>query len=100
MSEEREVMVEASLQAMSDAFGKAKETLTNTQSTMGKIADSMDQGALQGSGGSKFVDAIKSKLNPKLGKLMDKMQTEHDNVKKAIDRIHQAESSAKSPFGG
>lgn len=99
MSEEREVMVEGSLQAMSDAFKKAQETLNTTKSSMEKIAQQMDQGALQGGGGQAFQDAIKNKLNKKLDRLMAKMTEEAGDVTKAIERIHKAEQSAKKPFG-
>ncbi len=99
MSEEREVMVEASLQAMAAAFKQAQDTLNGTKSAMTKIAQQMDQGALQGAGGQAFQDAIKSKLNKKLDRLMAKMNEENGDVTKAIERIHAAEKSAKQPFG-
>lgn len=99
MAEEREVMVEASLQAMSDAFKKAQQTLNTTKSSMTKVAQQMNQGALQGKGGTAFEDAINSKLNPKLDRLMAKMTEEAKDVTDAIARIHAAEKSAKDPFG-
>lgn len=98
MAEEREVMVEASLQAMSDAFKKAQQTLNSTKDAMTKVAQQMNQGALQGAGGQAFEDAIKNKLNKKLDRLMAKMTEEAGDVEKAIQRIHAAEKSAKQPF--
>jgi uncharacterized protein YukE len=99
MAEDREVMVEASLQAMADAFKKAQETLNNTKSSMTKVAQQMNQGALQGKGGTAFEDAIKNKLNKKLDRLMAKMTEESKDVTDAIARIHAAEKSAAKPFG-
>lgn len=97
MSEEREVMVEASLTAMAQAFQKADQTLNNTKKAADNVAKQMEQGALQGGGGQAFQDAIK-KLDKKLDRLMAKMLEEAGDVKKAIERIHAAEKSAKQPF--
>lgn len=99
MAEEREVMVEASLQAMADAFKKAQDTLNKTKSSMTKVAQQMNQGALQGKGGQAFEDAINNKLNKKLDRLMAKMNEESKDVTDAIARIHAAEKSAQKPFG-
>jgi uncharacterized protein YukE len=87
-----------SMKAMSDSFKKAATQLQETIKVMDNIANLMEQGALQGSGGDLFRSAIKEKLEHKLKDIESSMNDMSSNIDGAVEKIREGVSTAKSRF--
>lgn len=98
MSEEKDVMVHSSMDAMDKAFKKAGATLETTISEMKKQSSMMADGALQGLGGDAFVEAINNKLVKRLEVLKAKMNELNTDINKAQTANREAEGTAKGRF--
>jgi uncharacterized protein YukE len=97
-SSERERMNVPSVEKMASTFAQAKNQLTETMQQMGKMAQQMEQGALQGTGGAAFVDAINNKLNKRLKVLADKMGELQKDCKDAVAAVREHEKTAQNRF--
>ncbi|HEX9438599.1 MAG TPA: hypothetical protein VF909_02910, partial [Roseiflexaceae bacterium] len=73
--------------------------LQRTLHEMQSIAQTLEEGALLGQGGSAFVDAIRSKLCPSIGRLSDKFNELEGDVHAAIAAMRQADAESKKQFG-
>lgn len=87
-----------SMTAMSDSFKKAAQQLGETKNVMTKVAQMMEQGALQGTGGEMFCSAINEKLVKKLENYMDSMNDMSKNIDEAVSKIRDGVATAKSRF--
>jgi len=83
---------------MAKTFQQGAEQLQDTMQAMQSIANTLEEGALLGNGGKAFVDAIRSKLCPSLGRLTDKFTELEGDVHAAIDSMKQADAKAKGMF--
>lgn len=98
MSGERDYLHEPSMVEMSKAFEQALAQLNATRDQMAKIAQQMNDGALQGDGGKAFTDALTNKLMKKMERLGDKMGELKGDVDKAVQAMREAESRAQKRF--
>jgi WXG100 family type VII secretion target len=87
-----------SMKAMSDSFKKAATQLEESIKVMENIANMMEQGALQGTGGDAFRSAIKEKLNPKMNVFVQDMNDMSSNIDGAVQKIKEGVSTAKTRF--
>ncbi len=65
---------------------------------MQSIANTLEEGALLGRGGSAFTDCIRSRLCPSISRLTEKFQELAGDVQTAIEFMRQAEEAAKRRF--
>lgn len=86
------------MKAMSRTFLQGVEQLENTQQEMQSIANALEEGALLGRGGAAFTDAIRSKLAPKIAKLIDKFQELSDDINKAMGDMRSADTASERMF--
>jgi len=84
---------------MRKTFKASAQQLDQTIKEMKAIATTLEQGALLGSGGQAYVDAIKTKLIPSLTKFMAKMNELDNDVKAAVDYMKQGDAQVKSQMG-
>jgi uncharacterized protein YukE len=83
---------------MAQTFQQAAQQLQETQQQMGKMAQMMGDGALNGTGGTMFVDAINNKLNKRLKVLEAKMKELQKDIKSAQQANREAEGQARGRF--
>ncbi len=83
---------------MAKTFQQGAEQLQDTMQAMQSVANTLEEGALLGKGGSAFVTAIRSNLCPALGRLTDKFTELEEDVYSAIDSMKQADAKAKGMF--
>jgi WXG100 family type VII secretion target len=86
-------------EAMAKTFQQGSQELQRTMQEMQNVAQSLEEGALLGRGGEAFVDAIRSKLCPSIGRLSDKFNELEGDVHAAIAAMQQADSESKKQFG-
>ena len=79
-------------------FQQGGEQLQDTMQKMQSLATMLEDGALLGNDGKAFVDAIRSKMCPSLGRLTDKFQELSGDVQAAIDFMKEADTSSKGMF--
>jgi WXG100 family type VII secretion target len=91
-------MVFASMDAMGKEFDDAAKQIGESLEQMKKIAQILEQGALQGKGGDTFVQAIKTKLVPKMDELKRKLEEESKDIKAAVGATRRGEKSSKNRF--
>jgi len=87
-----------SMKTMSDSFKKASQQLQEMTKVMDQLANQMEQGALTGTGGDMFREAIKSKLQPKLKDIDQSMQDMSKNIDGAVEKIRDGVQTAQSRF--
>ena len=87
-----------SMKSMSDSFKKTAQQLEEMQKVMQNIANMMEQGALQGTGGDMFRSAINEKLTPKLKEFNSTMTDMSKNIDGAVEKIRDGVSTAQSRF--
>lgn len=83
---------------MSKTFRAGAEQLQDTMQEMQNIANTLEEGALLGRGGSAFVEAIRSKLCPSLAKLTDKFQELDGDVQAAVQAMQEADRASAGKF--
>lgn len=88
----------SSMENMQKAFTQAASTLENTARSAKEIARMMQGGALQGMAGDAFVEAINSKLTPRLKALNEKMTELASDIKGAIQFTRDGVKTAQSRF--
>jgi WXG100 family type VII secretion target len=84
---------------MARTFQQGAQELQHTMQEMQNIAQTLEEGALLGRGGQAFVDAIRSKLCPSIGRLSDKFNELEGDVHAAVAAMRQADAESKKQFG-
>lgn len=80
-------------------FEQAYEQLQDTMQEMQSIANTLEEGALLGRGGSAFTDAIRSNLCPSLSRFLDKLKEMAEDVQAAIEAMKEADATSRGMFG-
>ena len=86
------------MEDMSRTFLQGVEQLQDTNQAMQSIANEMEDGALLGSGGVAFTEAIRGKLCPAITRLTDKFQELSEDINKAMEDMRSADSSTESMY--
>lgn len=89
----------AKAEDMRKTFKASSQQLDQTIKEMQAIANTLEQGALLGTGGKAYVDAIKTKLIPSLNKFKAKMNELDNDVKAAVDYMKEGDAQVKSQMG-
>jgi WXG100 family type VII secretion target len=84
---------------MARTFQQGAEQLQHTMQEMQGIASTLEEGALLGRGGTAFVEAIRSKLCPSLGRLTDKFKELEGDVQAAVAAMRKADEESRKQFG-
>lgn len=79
-------------------FNQGAEQLQDTMQEMQSIANTLEEGALLGRGGSAFTDGIRSQLCPSISRLTEKFNELAGDVQAAIEDMRGAEEEAKRRF--
>src|SRR5512146_100003 len=87
-----------SMEEMAKAFSQAKQQMDETSAAMEKIAKAMEDGALLGTAGDAFRDAIRSKLIKRIKVIADKMKEMEGDIKGAVVATRDGVSTAQSRF--
>jgi uncharacterized protein YukE len=88
----------SSMENMEKAFHQANQQVTDAISQMEKIAKSLEDGALLGSAGDAFKDAIRSKLIKRMKTIADNMHTLEGDINGALIATRDGVSTAQSRF--
>jgi WXG100 family type VII secretion target len=86
------------MEEMSRTFQRGAEQLKDTMQEMQNIASVLEDGALLGSGGQAFVDAIRGKLCPAINRLSDKFNELDKDVRAAVQYAREADKQSKGMF--
>lgn len=84
---------------MQKTFRAAAEQLDATLKEMQNISNTLKEGALLGSGGEAYVEAINAKLCPSIVKLRAKYDELEKDVKKAAELMKSQDAGTKKTFG-
>jgi WXG100 family type VII secretion target len=87
-----------SMTKMANEFKAAQDQLQQTLSSMTNASKMMGDGALLGSGGDTFREAIDQKLKKKLTKMIEKMKELEGDINKAVDENKKAVETGKKGF--
>jgi WXG100 family type VII secretion target len=79
-------------------FNEGAEQLQDTMQEMQSIANTLEEGALLGRGGSAFTDCLRSRLCPSISRLTEKFHELAGDVQAAIELMRQAEEEARRRF--
>jgi len=83
---------------MKRTFADGCQQLEATTGDLKAIADRLEQGALLGTAGDAFREAINNTLIKHIGTLQQKFEELQADIQFAVDQMHQAEDKAKSSF--
>jgi WXG100 family type VII secretion target len=97
MTDEIRVVYEL-MDEMSHTFQQGAEQLQDTMQEMQNIANMLEEGALVGQGGDAFVDALRSKLCPAIGRLTEKFKELDGDVRAAKQYAQEADKKSKGMF--
>jgi len=98
---EQEIKMDYPLvEEMGKVFQQGQQQLEETLKETQNIAGTLENGALLGSAGSAFSDALRNKLGPAIQRLAAKFEELQGDLAVAEQAMHQAEAQAKSSFGG
>lgn len=75
------------MEEMTKTFSQAAEQLEGLQGEMQNIANTLEEGALLGRGGSAFTEAIRDKLCPAISRLSEKMEELDGDVQFAMKQF-------------
>jgi len=98
MSDEKIRVNYAALEDMAAHCKKVAERLQQTSELGKKIAGEMNNGAMVGDTGATFSAALTGPFTGAIGKLGAKFNEVADDIKKAVDDMKKADSSAGSNF--
>jgi uncharacterized protein YukE len=87
-----------SMEAMEKAFHQANQQVQESMGEMEKVAKSLEDGALLGSAGDAFKDAIRSKLEKRMKTIADQMATLEKDIHGALIATRDGVSTAQSRF--
>jgi WXG100 family type VII secretion target len=88
----------SSMENMEKAFHQAHQQVSDSISEMEKLAKTLEDGALLGTAGDAFKDAIRSKLIKRMKTIQDKMQELEQDVRGAVQATRDGVSTAQSRF--
>jgi len=88
-------LVYGTAEEMSAAFKQGAENLQDISQEMQSLASTLEEGALKGTGGQAFVEAIRGKLTPSLAKFIEKFNELDTDVQKAIQAMRRADEKSK-----
>lgn len=80
---------------MSATFNAGAEQLQDTMQEMQSVASTLEDGALLGRAGQAYVEAIRSRLCPSIGKLTAKFQELNGDVQAAKKAMQDADKESK-----
>lgn len=98
MSSDKIKMNYAAMDEMAAHCQKVAERLLQTVELGKKVASEMNNGALVGETGSTFAAALSGPFATAIGKLSAKFGEEAEDIKKAIEDMKKADSSAGAQF--
>jgi len=87
-----------SMENMQKAFHQAHQQIQESISEMEKQAKTLEDGALLGSAGDAFRDAIRSKLIKRMKVIQDKMKELEGDIHGAVLATRDGVSTAQSRF--
>ena len=87
-----------SMENMQKAFHQAHQQVSDSISQMEKLAKTLEDGALLGTAGDAFKDAIRSKLIKRMQVIADKMQELEGDINGAVLATRDGVSTAQSRF--
>ncbi len=87
-----------SMERMQKAFHQAHQQLETSMREMDKIAKTMEDGALLGTAGDAFRDAIKSKLLKRMKVIQEKMKELEGDIHGAVLATRDGVTTAQSRF--
>jgi uncharacterized protein YukE len=87
-----------SMENMQKAFQKAQQQVQESMQEMEKIAKSLEGGALLGSAGDAFKDAIRSKLEKAMQTISEDMGQLAQDINGAVIATRDGVSTAQSRF--
>jgi uncharacterized protein YukE len=87
-----------SMEAMEKAFHQASQQVQESMTEMEKVAKSLEDGALLGSAGDAFRDAIRSKLEKRMKTIADQMANLEKDINGALIATRDGVSTAQSRF--
>lgn len=87
-----------SMEKMAKTFQQANQQIEQSMREMEKIAKVFEDGALLGSAGDAFRDAIRSKLIKRMKLIGDKMKELEGDIKGAVSKTRDGVATAKSRF--
>ncbi len=81
------------MEDMNRTFLQGVEQMQDTMQQMQSIANTFEDGALLGKGGSYFTDAVRGKLCPAIARLIEKFEELANDVNDAARLMQEAEES-------
>ncbi len=87
-----------SMERMQKAFHQAHQQLETSMREMDKLAKTMEDGALLGTAGDAFRDAIKSKLLKRMKVIQEKMKELEGDIHGAVLATRDGVKTAQSRF--
>ena len=87
-----------SMESMQKAFHQSHQQVSESISEMEKLAKTLEDGALLGSAGDAFKDAIRSKLIKRMKVIQDKLQELEGDINGAVLATRDGVSTAQSRF--
>src|SRR5258708_35533130 len=87
-----------SREAMEKAFHQASQQVQESMTEMEKVAKTLEDGALLGSAGDAFRDAIRSKLEKRMKTIADQMANLEKDINGALIATRDGVSTAQSRF--
>jgi len=83
---------------MAKVFGQAHSQMDDTNTAMENIAKTLEEGALLGTAGDAFRDAIRGKLVKRIKVISDKMSEMEKDIKSAVTATREGVSTAQGRF--
>ena len=87
-----------SMDKMATTFHQAHEQITQSMGQMEKIAKTFEDGALLGTAGDAFRDAIRGKLIKRMKLIGDKLKELEVDIKGAVSATRDGVTTAQSRF--
>jgi uncharacterized protein YukE len=87
-----------SMESMQKAFHQSHQQVGESIAEMEKLAKSLEDGALLGSAGDAFKDAIRSKLIKRMKTIQEKLQELEGDINGAVLATRDGVSTAQSRF--
>ena len=88
------------MEDMARLFRDGSQRLGDTMQAMQAIAGRLEDGALLGKGGDSLAQAIRDRLNARLGRLQDKLDELSGDVYGALVDLRDGDTEAASRFKG
>jgi uncharacterized protein YukE len=86
------------MEEMRQAFIQATQQMDDTLHEAETIGGILEDGALLGTGGDAFVEAIRTGLSRSVGKLRDKFDELAQDIQRAVEEMRQAEEESAGRF--